>query len=66
MSASDENFESLPELTNCMRASMLLPGLTGDVARLKGKQLNASNLNSTLWPEYYDRIRSELVPGIQI
>lgn len=35
MSAEEGHFSSLSELTNCMRASMLLPGLTGDAARLK-------------------------------
>jgi predicted patatin/cPLA2 family phospholipase len=61
MSAENGNFETLPELTNCMRASMLLPGLTGDAARLKGRQV--SGLNNIAWPEYYDRRRSNLVNG---
>lgn len=34
-SYQDGNFRSLSELTECMRASMLLPGVTGNVARLK-------------------------------
>lgn len=34
-SYEDGNFRTLSELTECMRASMLLPGVTGNVARLK-------------------------------
>jgi predicted patatin/cPLA2 family phospholipase len=37
LSAEDGHFTSLAELTNCMRASMSLPGLTGDAVRLKVK-----------------------------
>jgi len=35
MSARDGNFQSLDELTECMKASMLIPGVAGDVVRLK-------------------------------
>ena len=35
MSAEDGNFRSVQELANCMKASMLLPGVTGDTVRLK-------------------------------
>ena len=35
LSAQDGNFKSLPELAHCMRASMLIPGVAGDVVRLK-------------------------------
>ena len=35
MSAQDGNFQSLEELTECMKASMLIPGVAGDVVRLK-------------------------------
>jgi hypothetical protein len=34
-SYEDGNFRTLSELTECMRASMLLPGVTGNVVRLK-------------------------------
>lgn len=35
MSAREGNFQSLDELTECMKASMLIPGVAGDVVRLK-------------------------------
>ena len=35
MSAEDGNFRNIQELANCMKASMLLPGVTGDTVRLK-------------------------------
>lgn len=35
MSAENQNFQKLEELGECMKASMLLPGITGDVVRLK-------------------------------
>jgi hypothetical protein len=35
MSAEDNNFQSLDELAECMKASMLLPGITGDAIRLR-------------------------------
>jgi hypothetical protein len=35
LSAADKNFQTLPELTDCIRASMLIPGICGDVVRLK-------------------------------
>lgn len=45
LSAEDGNFKSLAELANCMRASMLLPGVTGDIARLKvAAALSSSSL----------------------
>jgi hypothetical protein len=35
MSTENNNFQSLNELSQCMRASMLLPGVTGEVVRLQ-------------------------------
>lgn len=35
MSVEDNNFHSLQDLANCMKASMLLPGVSGDTVRLK-------------------------------
>jgi hypothetical protein len=35
LSAADKNFQTLPELTDCIRASMLIPGICGDIVRLK-------------------------------
>jgi hypothetical protein len=35
MSAEASNFKSIEDLTNCMKASMLLPGVSGDTVRLK-------------------------------
>jgi hypothetical protein len=63
MSAENKNFESLQELTECMKASMLLPGVTGDVIRLKGSQASGENINKTMWREYSDRLHSQLVAG---
>jgi len=36
LSAADRHFRSIAELAECMKASMLLPGVTGEVVRLKG------------------------------
>jgi predicted patatin/cPLA2 family phospholipase len=53
MSAENGNFHNLEELSNCMRASMSLPGVTGDTARLKESQMNSSELiHKTWWLEY--------------
>lgn len=35
MSAENKNFQTFSELTQCMKASMLLPGIAGDAVRLK-------------------------------
>jgi len=35
LSATNGNFRDIGELAECMKASMLIPGLTGDVVRLK-------------------------------
>lgn len=37
LSQEGENFQSLDELTQCMKASMLLPGITGDPIYLTGR-----------------------------
>ena len=42
-SYEDGNFRTLSELTECMRASMLLPGVTGNVVRLKVMYLMSWN-----------------------
>ncbi|CAN0317713.1 unnamed protein product, partial [Scytosiphon promiscuus] len=34
MASDGGNFKTLRELTECMRASMLLPGITGPMVRL--------------------------------
>jgi len=44
MSAEMKNFQNLDELTQCMKASMLLPGVTGEVVRLKGSQAEGENI----------------------
>jgi len=51
MSAENKNFQTVSELGQCMKASMLLPGVTGDVIRLKGQQLSGNNLATTWWFE---------------
>jgi hypothetical protein len=35
LSAADGNFGTLPELAQCMKASMMIPGVAGEVVRLK-------------------------------
>lgn len=40
-SASDGHFESVSELAECIKASMALPGITGDPIRLKGRQIQS-------------------------
>jgi len=57
MSAADGHFKSRNELSECMRASMLLPGITGDPVRLRGHQ--ADNIFTTWWPEYPTDKRNE-------
>eukprot|EP01036_Dinobryon_divergens_P027851 gene27851-36696_t len=63
LSAQQGNFQDLQELAECMKASMLLPGLTGDVIRLKGRQALGDNIQRTLWREYSGRGNSTLSPG---
>lgn len=62
LSASSGNFDSLSGLCRCIKASMLLPGITGDVVRLKGSQLG-SNLPSVMWPEYSSQFNSLMTAG---
>ncbi len=57
------NFNTPTELANCMRASMLIPGMTGDIARLRGNQSEGSNLLRTWWREYSSRKQSQMVYG---
>lgn len=35
LSAAEDNFHSVNELADCIKASMALPGITGDVVRLR-------------------------------
>ena len=63
LSYEEGNFKNLAELTQCMRASMLLPGITGDTTRLKGDQANGRNILKTFWREYSSRRESSLVYG---
>lgn len=35
LSAQDGNFATMPELAECLRASMMIPGVAGEVVRLK-------------------------------
>lgn len=51
MSAENNNFRTLEELAHCMKASMLLPGVTGDTVRLKGAQISP-NMEQTWWREF--------------
>mmetsp|Transcript_28925 Transcript_28925/g.41244 ORF Transcript_28925/g.41244 Transcript_28925/m.41244 type:complete len:581 (+) Transcript_28925:57-1799(+) len=63
LSAKNGNFQDLQELAECMKASMLLPGLTGDVIRLKGRQAAGDNIERTWWREYNGRSNSSMLPG---
>lgn len=62
LSAGTGNFETLSGLCRCIKASMLLPGITGDVVRLKDCQLG-SNLPSVMWPEYSSQFDSTMTAG---
>lgn len=53
MSESDGNFQTVQELGQCMKASMLLPGVTGEVIRLKGSQIENSKIETTWWREWF-------------
>ncbi len=44
MSAAEGHFQSIGELAECMRASMLLPGVTGDAVRLRGRQASPATV----------------------
>jgi predicted patatin/cPLA2 family phospholipase len=62
MSSADANFQSLDDLTNCMRASMLLPGVSGDIVRLKGNQVS-HNIEQTWWREFTSKTDFTIVKG---
>jgi hypothetical protein len=58
LSAEKQNFQSLSELAECIKASMALPGITGDVIRFKGSQLErSSNLKKMFWKEHQNKHR---------
>lgn len=58
MSYSNNNFRSVQELGQCMKASMLLPGVTGDIIRLKGDQIkDDSSLKQTWFREWFQDSR---------
>ena len=63
LSYEEGNFKTLSELTNCMRASMLLPGIAGDITRLKDEQAMGNNIKKTYWREYSSRKESTLIYG---
>jgi hypothetical protein len=65
MSAAENNFKSIEELGQCMKASMLLPGVTGDVIRLKGQQVVDSGIEKTWWREWLNDSRGSgaYIPG---
>jgi len=52
MSAAEKNFNSLQELGMCMKASMLLPGVTGEVIRIKDHQVSDSKIERTWWRDW--------------
>lgn len=59
LSAALGNFQNVEELAQCMKASMLLPGVTGEVIRLKGTQALGPNIETTWWKEYPTDSRAE-------
>ena len=59
LSAANDNFKTASELAHCMKASMLLPGVTGEVIRLKGEQALGSNIETTWWREFPRDSRAE-------
>jgi hypothetical protein len=44
LSAENKNFQTEEELSQCMKASMLLPGITGEAIRLKVGRLSGCSL----------------------
>ena len=50
LSSADGNFQTLQELSQCMRASMLLPGIAGPLVRISENR-TGSSLERTFWPE---------------
>ena len=66
MSANNTNFRNVKELGQCMKASMLLPGVTGDIIRLKGPQIeNDAEIERTWFREWFDDARGvgTFMPG---
>ena len=63
LSAEKGNYQNVDELSECMKASMLLPGVTGDVVRLKGSQAASDDILKTLWMESTKRGDNELSTG---
>ena len=60
MSAKKNNFRNVQELGKCMKASMLLPGVTGEVIRLKGSQIvDDFQMERTWWPEWTEDRRDK-------
>jgi hypothetical protein len=51
----DGNFRSPEEMSLCLKASMLIPGVTGDLVRLKGRASEGSNIQRTWWKEFSNR-----------
>ena len=63
LSAAGKHFQSIAELAECMKASMLLPGVTGEVVRLKGGQASGPStmmMNDVLWREFPADLRAEV------
>ena len=53
MSAENKNFQTFPELAECMKASMLLPGIAGDAVRLKVR--NECTVSDISWSYLFYR-----------
>jgi predicted patatin/cPLA2 family phospholipase len=64
LSASQGNFKNLEELSTCLKASMLLPGISGPPIQLKGSQIESdSELMKANWTEYETRFRKSISYG---
>jgi predicted acylesterase/phospholipase RssA len=58
LSAADGHFQSLEELCRCLKASMLLPGLSGPPVQLRGRQAESPSLLHANWTERSGRFFS--------
>jgi hypothetical protein len=65
LSYDDKNFHNLDELFICLKASMLIPGVTGDLVRLKGRAAEGTNTLHTWWREFNSRHDFEHVYGTE-
>lgn len=63
LSAASNNFQTTPELALCLKASMAMPGITGEVIRLRDNQVLSGNIATTWWRDYSGRWDNNLTAG---